>query len=71
MYYSIKKKPESMYPFNDSKIEPRKGIEWKIHPGPGRYNVKHPKCGQKHRQSWVFKSKTQRNMYKFESYTDF
>lgn len=60
-----------MYPFNDSKIIARKGTQWTIHPGVGRYSIKTTKCKQRKKQSWMFKSKVQRTTYKVPDYTDF
>ncbi|RZC42928.1 RicinB lectin 2 domain containing protein [Asbolus verrucosus] len=66
----IKEEKETMYPFNSSNINARPPPNWKIHPGPDRYNLKYPKCHMKgQRKSWMFLSKAVRGLEQVESYS--
>ncbi|GJQ85920.1 hypothetical protein Trydic_g21771 [Trypoxylus dichotomus] len=68
---SITKLEPTMHPFNDSVPITRKGPDWTISPGPGRYNVTLPKYKKVKTLSWVFKSKTGRTEYKPTVYSLF
>ncbi|XP_050311202.1 lymphocyte expansion molecule isoform X2 [Anthonomus grandis grandis] len=66
---SINKLPPAKYPFDSSNVHARPPVDWRILPGPGRYNPKAPRCMKVKRPSWVFLSKADRALFKTESYS--
>ncbi|XP_076254015.1 ciliary microtubule-associated protein 2 [Rhynchophorus ferrugineus] len=69
--HSIKRKKESLYPFDSSNMFARPPTDWRIAPGPGRYTPKMSQCMKQKRQSWVFLSKKDRQLYKVVTYAFF
>ncbi|XP_030759573.1 lymphocyte expansion molecule-like [Sitophilus oryzae] len=65
----IKVKKKSLHPFDTSNMNARPPIDWRISPGPGRYTPKLPRCMKQKRQSWVFLSQQDRQLYKVISYS--
>ncbi|XP_060534099.1 ciliary microtubule-associated protein 2 [Cylas formicarius] len=70
-FKSIRKKPESVYPFGTSNPHSRPPVDWSISPGPGRYNPKRARCMRSRRPSWVFLSKQPRELFKVVDYRAF
>ncbi|KAJ3666108.1 hypothetical protein Zmor_001563 [Zophobas morio] len=69
---AIKPVKDNLYPFNSSNVHARPPQDWKIHPGPDRYEVRYPTCHMKRAKgSWVFLSKASRGFVKVESYSNF
>ncbi|CAG9770159.1 unnamed protein product [Ceutorhynchus assimilis] len=77
-HYSLKQQtiktcPPSKYPFNSSNVNARRPVDWRVSPGPGRYNPTPAQCIKKMkdgaiRKSWVFLSTAKREFIKVEKY---
>ncbi|KAH1011885.1 hypothetical protein HUJ04_001158 [Dendroctonus ponderosae] len=67
----IKAPPASKHAFDSSNGNARPPTDWRISPGPGRYNPKAPRCMKIKRPSWVFQSKADRGLFKLQRYSLF